>query len=375
MMRKVLFLIDNDQTALLIMEKKFAKYSELFSMVIAEDRFHAMKMVQQTAISLVVLDPDVSRLEGKKFLSRLQWEYPDVPIIIVTEQRTDEKGSMAVETGVVASISKPYDTDDLANAILNTLQSEADGGIMHKVSPVVFLQLIQMEGKTCTIRLIDNSGSKGGTLYFRDGLMVDAWADGLRGINAAYKVVTWENVTLFIKNKCTPRKNLINRSLQAIILKAMNLKDESFAPSKAKLPVDPKNERHNFVEETGNVQGDLIDPELFEDLDDMVLPEITDDTVTNKDISLKSIKDMVYAQIGERCGVEDIYYDNGMENTLQFLTELGEMFRVGSLKVAYVSENEERNRILIPSTPISILDVSPKCPHDKLMQVLIQAFG
>jgi CheY-like chemotaxis protein len=374
-MRKVLFLIDDDEITLLTIEKKFAKYSELFSMVTVKNRPDAVKAVEQAAISLVVLDLDIPQLEGTEFLSQLQQKYPDVPIIAVTTEYSDKSPSTAEGTGVVASISKPFDIDNLGNEIISTLQSEADGGIMHNISPVVFLQLIQMEGKTCTIRLIDNSSNKGGTLYFKDGLMVDARADELHGIQAAYKVITWENVTLFIKNKCTSPKNLINRSLQAIILKAMSLKDESHdSPGTAPLR-EPDSENLPAAEKTVNFQEDIADFELFEDLEDVVLPELTDDTATNNALYLKNIKAMIHTQLGERCGVKDIYHDNGMDNTLQFLTELGAMFRIGSLKVGYISQDEGGNRILLPGDPVAVLDVSSKCPHDKLMQMLNHAFG
>ncbi|MBW1635319.1 MAG: response regulator [Deltaproteobacteria bacterium] len=374
-MRKVLFLIDDDEITLLTIEKKFEKYSELFSMVTARSRAEATQTVQQTAISLVVLDLDMPDLEGEKFLSRLLEEFSEIPVITVTTRHPGEISSLSPEAKVVASVSKPFDIDDLGNAIINTLQSEANGGVMHNVSPVVFLQLIQMEGKTCTIRLIDSDGSKGGVLYFRDGLMIDARADKLSGLQAAYRVITWENVTLFIQNKCTARKNLINRSLQAIILRAMSLKDESYDPPIDESPVDLSFENHPVAEEEEGLQENLTDLEFFEDLEDVVLPELVDNTAAANALHLENIRDIVSTRIGERCGVEDIYHDDSMENTFQFLTELGAMFRVGTPRVGYISQDGGEGRILLPGSPISILNVSSKCPHDKLMQVLSQAFS
>jgi len=356
MMRKVLFYID-DEIMVPTIEEKFAKYSELFSMVMARDRLSALKMVRQTVISLVVVDLDIPQLDGMNFFRQLRLEHADIPAIIFSAHPGDEMSTMATEKGAVAAISKPFKIDDLGSMIFNTLQSEADGGVMNNVSPVAFLQLIQMERKTCTITLIDNGSRKGGMLYFRDGLMVDAQAGEMRGIHAAYKVISWENVTLFIKNDCAPKKNRINKNLQAIILNAVNLKDEL-------------NENKQFTGEPDNFQEDSNVLELFEGLENIILPELTSDTPVDEEPSLKKLASLIRDQVGKRCGVEKIYHDDDMENTIQFLTELGAMFRIGPLKVGHIDQGEGCNKIIVPGSPIAVLDVSPKCPYDKLMQVL-----
>ena len=49
----------------------------------------------------------------------------------------------------------------------------------------------------------------------------------MQGLDAAYLIFSWEEVTLSIQNECPQKDNKINSDLQPIILEAMRLKDEA----------------------------------------------------------------------------------------------------------------------------------------------------
>ena len=55
-----------------------------------------------------------------------------------------------------------------------------------------FLQLINLEQKTCTLKV--KSKNKIGYLYLNKGELVNAAADGMDGERAAIKIVSWQNV-------------------------------------------------------------------------------------------------------------------------------------------------------------------------------------
>ncbi len=124
-------------------------------------------------------------------------------------------------------ITKPFRVEDLASEIQRTLKREADGGTLHDVSSGMFLQLIEMEQKTCTIRIADSRNQKQGVLYFRDGDLLDARINGLKGEKAAHEIFSWDEVTLSIQNGCPLTEKRIQGELQAILLEAMRLKDEA----------------------------------------------------------------------------------------------------------------------------------------------------
>lgn len=205
MVRKVLF-VDDDQIMLLAIEKRFTAHSDYFSMIMAKDGFDAVQKLKEHTVSLIVLDLKMPRMDGMSLLTHTREKYPDIPVIIVSGYRTAEMYKLAKAKGVIAYISKPFQVDDLGKIILSTLQKEAAGGIMHNVSPTVFLQLMEMEAKTCTIRILDKKSGKGGILYFTDGKLLDVRVGEETGIDAAYQVFSWDEVTLFIENDCISKK-------------------------------------------------------------------------------------------------------------------------------------------------------------------------
>jgi len=127
---------------------------------------------------------------------------------------------------VVGYVEKPFKVEDLARKITTALKKQADGGILRHVSSGTFIQLLEMEQKTCTIRLTDGKSGKHGVLFFREGELLDARVNGLRGTDAAYKIFAWDEVTLSIQNTCSLEEDKIQSDLQAILLEAMRLKDE-----------------------------------------------------------------------------------------------------------------------------------------------------
>ncbi len=386
MVRKVLF-VDDDQIMLLAVEKRFTAYSDYFTMIMANDGFEAVQKLKETSVSLIVLDLKMPRMDGMSLLSHTREKYPDIPVIIVSGYRTAEMYKLAKAKGVIAYISKPFQVDDLGKIIMSTLQKEANGGIMHNVSPTVFLQLMEMEAKTCTIRILEKKSGKGGILYFADGKLLDARIGEIQGLDAAYRVFTWEEVTIFIQNECATRINTINSDLQPIIMKAVGMKDEEEDEENLPPVISVAAEREvqaDLHDELGSL--DLPDEFFYsEEMEELGAPipafEPQQKTASpapvkpvevSKKTRIEEIRNTLYREVGKNCGLEDIYHDESMGNVVEFLTELGSMFNFGRLKVGYIDNGRESDRIVLPGQPTIVLQVSQKCPQDKIIQVLNQ---
>lgn len=381
MVRNVLF-VDDDQIMLLAIEKRFAAFSDYFAIIKANDGFDAVQKLKDTSISLIVLDLKMPRMDGMSLLSHTREKYPDIPVIIVSGYRTAEMYKLAKAKGVIAYISKPFQVDDLGKIIMSTLQKEADGGIMHNVSPTVFLQLMEMEAKTCTIRILNKKTGMGGILYFVDGSLLDARVGEIKGLDAAYKLFGWDDVTIFIQNECTPVKNVINSPLQPIIMKAVGMKDEEEEPV-----VPDQGELSDIAKAAAEAE---LKASLKEDLGNLDLPEeffesdelgvALDSPPSNQKSpkapsaksKLKELEELLYSEVGQKCGVKDIYHDDKVGNIVEYLTELGAMFKFGKLKVGYIDNGEESDKIILPGQPSTVIEVNQKCPQDKIIQVLSQ---
>ena len=378
MIRKVLF-VDDDQMMLLALQKRLTKYGDIFSMILAEDGFDAVRKLKGNPVSLVVLDLKMPRMDGVSLLTHISDKYPDIPVIIISGYRTAEMQSLAREKEVVAYISKPFQVDDLAKVILSTLSKETEGGTLHNVSPVVFLQLMEMESRTCTIRIVDKDSERGGVLFFKEGNLYDARVDQVKGINAAYIIFTWENVTLFIRNECPVKINVVNSSLQPIIMKAVGMKDEKVTEieeevSESELELENQEEitqeEQAVLTESNTSDEDEIPREDVSSLEDLELPEEVVVTKPLNESMVDRVRNILLREIGEKCGLQDVYQDPDVDRAVESISKLGDMFNFGNFKVGYIDRNKGADEVIVQGESLVIVKVDPKCPQDKIVQVL-----
>jgi len=226
-MVKNVLIVDDDAEMLATLENGFARYKDTFAVLTAENGAEAVEVLKKTVVSLVVTDLKMPRLDGFALLQHIMEYYPDIPVIVITGYSTPEMESMALEGGAVGYVAKPFMLDTLARKILTTLRQESEGGTLHSVSSGIFLQLIEMEQKTCTIRLEDKSSGRTGALFFRDGCLMDARVGEMQGKSAAYEIFSWDTVTISIQNVCPNIPDRVQSELQALILESSRMKDES----------------------------------------------------------------------------------------------------------------------------------------------------
>jgi hypothetical protein len=283
-------------------------------------------------------------MDGFTLLSRVMEFYPEIPVIIITGYSTPEMERLAREGGAVGYIEKPFMVEALARKIVTTLRRESEGGTLHSVSSGMFLQLIEMEQKTCTIRLHDKSSGKQGVLFFQDGALLDARVNGLQGEAAAYEIFCWDEVTLTIQHGCPQKEKKIESELQGILLEAMRLKDEA-----------------TDDESLSRVVSD-------EDKDE----EIPEDGKLREQGRLGRMKSRLEKSMGERQGIESMDYDDSWDGFIAQAQRIGKFFNAGELKLGYIDKSESNDLIIVPGNETILITVNPKCPRDRTMEVIIE---
>jgi len=242
---------------------------------------------------------------------------------------------LAREGGAVGYIAKPFLIENLARQILTTLRKESEGGTLHNVSSGMFLQLIEMEQKTCTIRLEDKSSHKKGILFFHEGELFDARVNNMQGQAAAHEIFLWDAVNLSIQNGCALKENKIQSDLQPLILEAMRRKDED----------EP------------------------EEVPESVMEQLEQGKEESADL-LKKLKEKIETQIGQQCGLEDLYQDDFWDSRVAQLSKTGEYFHFGRFMLGYIDRGDTNDYILIPGPKTTVITVDPKCPRDKILRVI-----
>jgi len=334
-MIKNVLLVDDDHEMLIALKEGFKKYEDSFSILLASDGLKAVETLMKNTISLVVTDLKMPAMDGFELLAHIMEHFPDIPVIIITGYSTPEMEHLAREGGAVGYIAKPFLIENLAHQIMITLRKESEGGTLHNVSSGMFLQLVGIEQKTCTIRLEDKVSNKTGVLFFHEGELLDARVNDLQGENAAYAIFSWDQVNLSIQNGCALREKRIHSEMQHLILEAVRRKDED--TSDAGQPA--------VMEEVKSFEPNPVDV-------------------------IGAIKKKIEASLGTSCGLEDIYQDSSWNHRVLQLSRAGVFFNIGELEVGYMDKGEDNDFIVLPGENTTVIAVSPKCPRDKLLRVL-----
>jgi CheY-like chemotaxis protein len=336
-MIKNVLLVDDDTEMLHALKEGFKRYLESFAVLLAEDGLQALDVLKGNIISLVVTDLKMPNMDGFELLAHIMQHYPDIPVIIITGYSTPEMEKLAREGGAVGYIAKPFLIENLARQILTTLRKESEGGTLHNISSGMFLQLIEMEQKTCTIRLEEKTGGKKGILFFKDGELLDARVNNMQGESAAHEIFSWDAVNLSIQNGCALKVNKIQSDLQPLILEAMRRKDEE--------------------------EPEIVPEGVMEQL------EPTAETPAEQ---LNRLKARIEAEIGQQCGLEDLYQDTLWDNRVEQLSKIGAFFQLGNFKLAYIDKGDTNDYILLPGDKTTVVTVDPRCPRDKILRVISQ---
>ena len=339
MKRKVLIVDDDPQFAHML-KQGLEKYHESLFAFTAEDGLIALDVLKEQTISVVVTDLKMPRMDGFGLMAEIMQNYPEIPVIVVTGHGTPELEKLTRKGGAIDCIGKPFKLAELVEKIENTLSKESEGGTLHGINSGMFLQLIEMEQKTCTIRLADKSSGKQGVLFFRDGKLIDARTDGLADEGAAYEIFAWDKVSISIENDCPRKGKEIKRDLHAILMEAMRLKDEAADVGEPAIETEEAIERA-FDREEAN-QSNLID----------------------------RIRRKLQKEIGDSSGLEDIYQDREWNPFLARVDQIGAFLNMGHLKVCHIDRGETNDLILLPGNETTVILVDSKGTKDRIIEVL-----
>ncbi|HFQ80123.1 MAG TPA: DUF4388 domain-containing protein [Desulfobacterales bacterium] len=97
-------------------------------------------------------------------------------------------------------------------------------GHISGISLTSFLQLIELENKTCTLRV--TSGNRRGSLYFINGELWDAQSEDECGAETAMRIISWQQVIIDIEEGCQLTVRNIDLPLGFMLIEGVKRGDE-----------------------------------------------------------------------------------------------------------------------------------------------------
>ena len=355
-MAKTILIADDDQELLLVLKEGMEKYKQEFNVLLAGDGQAAIQKLENTSVSLVVADLKMPGMDGFSLLARISEYYPDIPVIIITAYGSNQIREMVHQNGAAGYLEKPFMIDDLVQEMRNVLQKEAEGGTLHGISLPMFLQLIDMEQKTCTLRVHEKSRNLEGVLFFRDGELLEARTGSQHGEEAVYTILSWDDVLISIQNTCSMKEKKIYRDSQAILMDAMRLKDESQSTSDDSLElIEAEDDEEEEEQHKSSIQA-----------------EVKDSAISDSGVDIENVQSRIEHRMGEKSGVRDIYQDDSLDDIIYYGRLLGETFGWGTLRLSFIEDTAGGCKFLIPGNNTTVISVEPNSPREKMIQILQQ---
>jgi len=259
-MKKVL-IVDDDQGFILSLQDMFKEHADKFEVITAGNGREALAILKSQPISLVVTDLKMPEMDGFQLVSQMSRLNNIVPVIAMTAFGTPEMEDRLMNMGAFQYIEKPIDFGLLLQKIQDGLKAGTKGHVSG-ISLSSFLQLLELDKKTCTITA--KAGVRTGLLFFQNGELINAYTEPLEGLDAAFEIISWEQAEIEIYNFCQNRKRTIDAPMGFILIEGARLSDERAEKRAA------AGDQDDSPEKTGMDQADDLDQ--LDDLDFATAP-------------------------------------------------------------------------------------------------------
>jgi len=88
----------------------------------ASNGLHALKVLEQEDIDLVISDWRMPGMDGPQLLAEIKQRYPQLPVIVMTAYSTVKNAVLSMRNGAYDYIAKPFDIDELDITVSKALQ-------------------------------------------------------------------------------------------------------------------------------------------------------------------------------------------------------------------------------------------------------------
>ena len=230
-MKQNILIVDDEKSLLESLKEGLKSYEEKWEIFTALNGKEALQILQQNTIDLVITDLKMPVMDGFELLGEMSKKFPETPVIVMSAYANEETIKSLEKYGIDIFLDKTFDIDTFYKKVKSVFESVAYG-FMRGINLISLLQLIALEKKTCTVIAIKSN--KKAKIYFKNGELMDAETGNLKGVEAMFEILPWDNCILEIHNRCKLQTKNIPYDLHHLILEAMRIEDEKKAEEEKK---------------------------------------------------------------------------------------------------------------------------------------------
>jgi DNA-binding response OmpR family regulator len=238
--KKKILLVDSDPRSSRVLEVSLRKAG--YNVTCAQDGAAALELTAHQAPDLVISETKLPKVDGYTLVRKLKEraESSGVPVIFLASHRSVEDKIRGLELGVEDYLTKPIFVRELlarVNVVLARRTHEAlatqrasssmqtrFAGSIQDMTVVDLVQTFEVSKKSGTVTF--KSGSTLAHVWFRDGKVIDAEAGALRGEEAVYRMLVWNEADFEVDFGPILRDEVIEAATPALVMEGMRRADE-----------------------------------------------------------------------------------------------------------------------------------------------------
>jgi len=183
----------------------------------------ALETLARETIHILIAGLHMSEMDTFELLSQVAKGHPQLRIIAMTNNASAMFRAKIKQMPSVVHFDQALDISLLTKRIYTELQIDY-GGQIRGISLASFLQMIELEGRSCSLQV--TAKGKIGTIYLTNGKPVAARMGLLRGKPAALHILTWQNVLIDIDYAPMEIATEMTTPLMNLLLESGRMVDE-----------------------------------------------------------------------------------------------------------------------------------------------------
>ncbi len=228
-----LLFVDDDLAFLESIQRVFKTWSTGTPLVIetAHSVGDAIMILQESPVTVVVIDIRMPVVDGLQFLRLLNRKHPNVQKAILTGYAEEEYRTACLAHGAALFLEKPRNTDEMKSvyaALVQLLEfphTRGFSGVLQQASLADMLQMLCTGGNSLILQVKSHDGLA--EIFIREGSVIHATAGNSDGYDAFYQVMTLRGGEFHTMPFFDPPKCTISNSWEYLLMESARLLDES----------------------------------------------------------------------------------------------------------------------------------------------------
>lgn len=192
---------------------------------------HALAILDQHRVDLVVLDIVMPMLDGAQLLKLIHHRYPSIKKVILTGNMTESVRAMCLANGAELFFEKPTAPDgfrfifNVLNDLIAWSQREGFTGTLRQVQLADVIQIECLGGRSCILQIY--SPQLQGEIYIESGAIVHAVAGSLVGDKAFHQLLSLIGGEFHLQHYRQPSERTVRGSWEYLLIEAARVRDEA----------------------------------------------------------------------------------------------------------------------------------------------------